>query len=109
MSNTTTNTKHTPEGTLFIDAGDSIDELMIRVKYDDNENRDLCSFACDETGESKQWAKRMVAAPEMYQQLDESSNRIAYCIDLYHLPEEAVAMLRGEIDQMLSVMGKATT
>lgn len=39
--------------------------------------------------------------------IDEASNRIAYCIDLWEMPEEAVAMLHGEIDAMQEAMKAA--
>ena len=35
---------------------------------------------------------------ELLETLDEAGNRIAYCIDLWQLPDEAVAMLKGEMD-----------
>lgn len=53
-------------------------------------------------------AKLIAAAPDMYAVLDETSNRLAYLMDLYELPEEAVSMLRGEIDNIMATMKKAT-
>ena len=38
--------------------------------------------------------------------LDEAINRVAYCIDLWEMPDEAVAMLRGEIDAMQKTLNK---
>lgn len=43
-------------------------------------------------------AKLIAGAKTMAECLDEVGNRIAYCLNLWQLPEEAVAMLKGEMD-----------
>ena len=54
--------------------------------------------------EAKQNALLIAAAKDMYETLDESSNRLLYCIDIYDLPEEVIAILKGEAISMLRAM-----
>jgi len=47
-----------------------------------------------------------VETQKLLEVIDETANRLAYCIDLYEMPEEAVAMIRGEIDHLNEVLSK---
>ena len=38
--------------------------------------------------------------------MDETINRLQYCIDLWEMPDEAVAMIKGEIDNLNSALSR---
>lgn len=93
------NTKHTP-GEWILKPDNSIQCGAALIAQ-------ICS-ANNNDIEATANAKLIAMSPKMYETLDETSNRIALLIDLFEIPEEAVAMLRGEIDNILETIKKAT-
>lgn len=106
------NNKHTP-GTWFVS---NFGDNDITITSNDRDTTHVCrineSMASSQFNHVREEAeangKLIAAAPTMLETIDETANRIAYCIDLYHIPEEAVAMLRGEIDNLNAAINKAT-
>lgn len=45
-------------------------------------------------------AQLIAASPTMYSSIDECINRLQQCIDMWEMPDEAVAMIKGEIDAL---------
>lgn len=64
------------QGTFFIDAGDTISELLLRVEIKEDGNTelfDICDFSADETGNVKANAAFICEAVNNYDKLKEDN------------------------------------
>jgi hypothetical protein len=67
------------QGTFFIDAGDTISELLLRVEIKEDGNTelfDICDFSPDETGNVKANAAFICEAVNNYDKLKEDNERL---------------------------------